>query len=1247
MLIAGALAACGLHADTIAWKTAASGNWNDATKWSSGTVPGSTDTAVITNAGNYTVTVNVPSTVSGLLFDPPSGAAIVQVTTGSLAVSGTGTLGSQSDFRLTPGGVLGGAGSISTGGKFTWSGGQIEGAGKLTFAAGSTVDVVTGGQHSLRDRHVFNASTVNWSSLNGDLTGLGATWKNEAGSTLDLKGDVQIVYWAGTPVAFQNDGSVRKSAGTGTGYLDWKTSNTGTVEIKAGTLNVRQGFEQTAGQLLLSGGNIGGNVFFGIKGGIVEGSGLVDGLLHVAGEVRPGGPLGRLRVSNAYSNSPTARTVIQLGGTDAGTNADQIAAVGPLTVAGELAIQLANGFEPGGADSWVILSGSARTGTFSVTNAPSGFSPTLAYTSTNVTLRLVKTAVAKPEISVQPASIAVDDGSPALFSVTATGADLVYQWRRNGVPIPGATGPTLGFDPVRFSNVATYTVLVSNAGGSVPSEEATLKVNPTGIDSGLLARYPLDGNLVDVVGGRNGTTNGTAVYVATGSRDTALRLDGRSWIPLGVAPADPIVDPSLPFSAAFWIRPRALREVVPIRLATVEGEFAVYLGSGVSGGLATHFGFRGQNSPATTDYRAAVSTNLGTWTHVVVVYKGGPKGDNASFAAYINGQSVALDGQQTMTGGNGSNELGRNVGGINGYLEGDLDEVRVYGRALRPEDAVELAANPTPTPPEFIVQPVGANPTLGNALSLGSLAIGNPLLSYQWYKDDAKIEGATTATYNTIATADGSGTYRVEAKNGYGTAKSSNAVVNVFIPPPPGLAGIGLGIPNTVSGASFLGQYNGFASFRAFGGSGGGVCRTINGGLTWVPLNIGVSADVNAVQWVGSAAYIAGSGGLLCISTNAGASWTPFAAGTAATFNGLCFQSPTSGWAVGSAGTICRYNGTAWTSYPTGIAETFYGVAFDGGPGGVAWAVGSGGTICRYNGSGWSSWPVGTGATFYGVSFLNPNLGFAVGSGGTICRYNGTAWVALNTGTTGTFRSVVVADANTVYAAGDNGLFCVSRDGGNTWLPLGLGSSGGLGALAYNSGRVFLFGAGGAGYSLPVPGQVLNLPPTVQIVSPVAKARFFPCREIPVVAVASDPDGTVVKVEFFRGQYKLAEYDKPPRFGLPFRTPFYTDALGTYEFRAVATDNLGAVTVSDPVQIEVVQPPEETAAVERFTEEGCALCYFGWVGTSYVLEATTNAVPPTVWVPISTNAVPEPFLRVTDAEASGYPYRFYRFRRIP
>jgi hypothetical protein len=90
--------------------------------------------------------------------------------------------------------------------------------------------------------------------------------------------------------------------------------------------------------------------------------------------------------------------------------------------------------------------------------------------------------VVLPSISVQPTNRTVDVGGETYFSVTAAGSTpLSYQWNFNGVAIPGASNPDatnnlLAFINVQANQAGTYTVLVTNAFGSVMSSNAVLTV---------------------------------------------------------------------------------------------------------------------------------------------------------------------------------------------------------------------------------------------------------------------------------------------------------------------------------------------------------------------------------------------------------------------------------------------------------------------------------------------------------------------------------------------------------------------------------------------------------------------------------------------------------------------------------------------------------------------------------------------------------------------------------------------------
>ena len=85
---------------------------------------------------------------------------------------------------------------------------------------------------------------------------------------------------------------------------------------------------------------------------------------------------------------------------------------------------------------------------------------------------------AAPSITAQPADQSVIIGRTATFTVTAAGtAPLMFQWQKNGAPIPGATASSYTTPAtVQTDDGSTFLVVVSNAVGSMSSAGAKLKV---------------------------------------------------------------------------------------------------------------------------------------------------------------------------------------------------------------------------------------------------------------------------------------------------------------------------------------------------------------------------------------------------------------------------------------------------------------------------------------------------------------------------------------------------------------------------------------------------------------------------------------------------------------------------------------------------------------------------------------------------------------------------------------------------
>lgn len=69
-------------------------------------------------------------------------------------------------------------------------------------------------------------------------------------------------------------------------------------------------------------------------------------------------------------------------------------------------------------------------------------------------------------------------GASVNLSVTATGAGLTYQWRRDGVAIAGATSSQYLIPAFASDLAGTYTVVVAGSGGAVTSSPIVLAVKP-------------------------------------------------------------------------------------------------------------------------------------------------------------------------------------------------------------------------------------------------------------------------------------------------------------------------------------------------------------------------------------------------------------------------------------------------------------------------------------------------------------------------------------------------------------------------------------------------------------------------------------------------------------------------------------------------------------------------------------------------------------------------------------------------
>ncbi len=145
-----------------------------------------------------------------------------------------------------------------------------------------------------------------------------------------------------------------------------------------------------------------------------------------------------------------------------------------------------------------------------------------------------------PTVTADPQPARVEEAGGAILSVTATGTDLTYQWRKEGRNLPdgghvsGATTANLLITSINKDDEGVYSVAIFNAAGSVISKNAAVRISPFDIKNGLVVHLKLNETTGTTVantatGGTAGTVNGASSWTA-GLIGNGFNLDGATYI---------------------------------------------------------------------------------------------------------------------------------------------------------------------------------------------------------------------------------------------------------------------------------------------------------------------------------------------------------------------------------------------------------------------------------------------------------------------------------------------------------------------------------------------------------------------------------------------------------------------------------------------------------------------------------------------------------------------------------------------
>ena len=212
-------------------------------------MPGPGDSALITANGAYSVTLDADATVASLTLGGSSGTQRLENPAYNFTLNSASQVRSNGVMSLS-GGVLAGSGLLSINGQFNWSGGAHRCWKRPR--AGSNGILEAGGTSSLDFSGVMtNAGIVRltsgalrciaWSSYGG---GYGLL-VNAPGGLIDFQADVVLDKFddatgTGAP-ALINQGTVRKSAGSGSSSINPPFYNSGTLDVQSGTVAITGG----------------------------------------------------------------------------------------------------------------------------------------------------------------------------------------------------------------------------------------------------------------------------------------------------------------------------------------------------------------------------------------------------------------------------------------------------------------------------------------------------------------------------------------------------------------------------------------------------------------------------------------------------------------------------------------------------------------------------------------------------------------------------------------------------------------------------------------------------------------------------------------------------------------------------------------------------------------------------------------------------------------------------------------------
>ena len=455
----------------------------------------------------------------------------------------------------------------------------------------------------------------------------------------------------------------------------------------------------------------------------------------------------------------------------------------------------------------------------------------------------------KPVVIGQPSSVVEVGGNPAYLAVDATGVNLSYQWKKDGVDVAGATSHTLSIADLNASqHEGNYTVVVSNTFGSVTSSVAQIDVNGS-LNEGLMGWWKFD------------ETEGNIAYDSSGNDRDGNFSAGGTW-------ADGKIGGALDLNVSTSVEIHSYKGVLGTTARSFSGWFKIL--SLAHNGAHGIFGW-GESTNRYGLWRDAngylklaisggyiTSTSMidSEWFHLVVTSEGNSNISDSKI--FLN--SVEEDIRESVA------RLINTVSDRDVYLGGEwkgyIDDIRIYDRALSALEVkalYELGEQPFQEngsgattvvngtvadgsittnqlseqilkylKPEITTQPQPIASTIfADTNASLSVSAEGKYLTYQWKRNGTALTGETNASL-TITDANATqhdGNYTVVVSNDFGSVESGKVEILIN--------------HSLLDGLIAWWKFDETSGTVAYDSSGNGHDANLTNGPTWVTGKIG------------------------------------------------------------------------------------------------------------------------------------------------------------------------------------------------------------------------------------------------------------------------------------------------------------------------------------------------------------------------------------------------------------------------